>query len=534
LLILGTLALALPVGVAGAVLLYRTDLPGRRLFLFLVLLTLFIPLPLFASGWQAILGAGGLLPAPFWNPVRSTEVTGSGLSWSPWGQGLGSAIWIHAQAALPWVILLVGQGLQWVEPELEEDALLSTSPGRVLLRVTLPRARAAIAAAAVWTALQTATEITVTDVMRVRTFAEEVYTQMVAPERSVEQGESRALAVALPSCGLLALLILLAAQRWQRNLPAGLSNPIRPVVFRLGRWRWAWSAVTAAALGLYLGLPAASLVWRAGWQPGAGWSVRLLWRSLVLAAHTDGRLLAGTLLAAAAAGLLTAALAWLACWAALDSTRARRTLLVLLAVAWAWPGPVVGLGLKALLNGIVSWEDTLVGPAHETPDLKGGKDVGAGAGAHLLKGLLWDGPSLAPLIWVDLIRFFPCAVALLWPVMRLLPRDLRESARVEGASPGQELTRVVWPLTARPVLRAALAVAVLALGELSASKVVSTPGQPSFAETVFTQMHFGVTNALAARCLLLLLLVALGGTVVGVATGMSNHHEAGGSGGGAP
>src|SRR6185437_14636013 len=56
-LILGTLALALPVGVAGAVLLYRTDLPGRLVFLFVVLLTLFIPLPLFASGWQAILGA---------------------------------------------------------------------------------------------------------------------------------------------------------------------------------------------------------------------------------------------------------------------------------------------------------------------------------------------------------------------------------------------------------------------------------------------------------------------------------------------
>ena len=34
-------------------------------------------------------------------------------SWTPWGQGIGSAVWIHAVAGLPWVILLVGQGLTW-------------------------------------------------------------------------------------------------------------------------------------------------------------------------------------------------------------------------------------------------------------------------------------------------------------------------------------------------------------------------------------------------------------------------------------
>ena len=65
------------------------------------------------------------------------------------------------------------------------------------------------------------------------------------------------------------------------------------------------------------------------------------------------------------------------------------------------------------------------------------------------------------------------------------------------------------------VRRAALAVAVLSLGELSAGKLVATPGMPSYATDIFTQMHYGVTNELAARCVLLLILVAAGG--VGVA-----------------
>ena len=119
LLVAGTVGIAVPIGVAAAVLVYRTDLPARRLFRFLLLLTLFVPLPLFASGWQAVLGSSGWLPWSFWNQPTSGRTWTSG--WAPWGQGLWSAILIHATAALPWVILLVGQGLRNVEPELEED-----------------------------------------------------------------------------------------------------------------------------------------------------------------------------------------------------------------------------------------------------------------------------------------------------------------------------------------------------------------------------------------------------------------------------
>src|SRR5205823_242090 len=142
-----------PAGVATAFLLYRTDLPGRRLFRFLVVLTLFVPLPLFASGWQAALGWGGWFPLRLWNGPGADQP-----AWSPWGQGLWSAVWIHSVAALPWVIILAGQGLCWVERELEEDALLVAAPWRVVLRVTLPRSRAALAAAALWVVLQAGTE----------------------------------------------------------------------------------------------------------------------------------------------------------------------------------------------------------------------------------------------------------------------------------------------------------------------------------------------------------------------------------------
>jgi ABC-type Fe3+ transport system permease subunit len=165
--------------------------------------------------------------------------------------------------------------------------------------------------------------------------------------------------------------------------------------------------------------------------------------------------------------------------------------LILIAAAWAMPGPLVGLGLKETIDGILRV-----------------------TGSSTLAVALWHGPSPVPLWWADMIRFFPVAVAILWPVVRQTPRELRDAARMDGATPGQELGSVIWPLHAGAVLRAALAVGVLTLGELSAGKLIETPGWPCYAVTIFRQMHYGVTADLAARCLWLLAAVTVGAALV--------------------
>src|SRR5262249_35852880 len=71
--------------------------------------------------------------------------------------------------------------------------------------------------------------------------------------------------------------------------------------------------------------------------------------------------------------------------------------------------------------------------------------------------------------------------------------------------------------------RAGVAVAVLALGELSAGKLVETPGSETFAHAVFVQMHYGVTNDLAALCLVLLLVVLAAGSLAVAALTWTAH-----------
>jgi iron(III) transport system permease protein len=478
-----TLSLALPAGVVLALLLERTDLPGRRLAALLLLATLFVPLPLFTSAWQVVLARLHEL----WNPPSE---------WSPWLHGLLLAAWIHAAAGLPWVVLLTAYGLRGVERDLEEDAMMMMSPAGVIRRVSLPRSSVMIAAAALWVALQTAGEITVTDLMQVRTIAEEVYTQFVAPEvGAAGDPRSRAVAASFGQVILTVGLILLLAQHAERWVPRG-GVQLRPaVVVPLGRWRWPLAMVVGALLLALTAVPLAGLLWRAG-LIGAPpeWSLPSLLGQMIRTTRADGVRVVQTTAVAVLSGCLCAALALVACWLARESRWFRVLLLVLLAVAWSMPGPVIGLGLK----GVIGF---LLDATH----------------SHLLRFLLWDGPSYLPLVWVYQIRFLPFAAAFLWPVVRLLPNPMFEAARLDGAGPRQELLGLVAPMVWPAWWRTALAAAILSLGELSAGKMVSTPGAQSYSELIWAEMHYGVTPNLAAQCLLLLVVVLTGVLVLGAA-----------------
>ena len=188
-LVAATLALVLPLGVILALFLFRTDAWGRRPLLALIGLSAFVPLPLHATAWLGALGNAGRAQAFGIRPILTGHV--------------GAAV-VHALAALPWVVLIAGVGLCAVEPELEESALLDYGPVGVLLRVTLRRAWGAIAAAALAVAVLTAGDMTVTDLLQIRTYAEEAYLQY-----SLGRGPGGAALVAIPPLAILGLLILI-------------------------------------------------------------------------------------------------------------------------------------------------------------------------------------------------------------------------------------------------------------------------------------------------------------------------------------
>jgi ABC-type Fe3+ transport system permease subunit len=312
--------------------------------------------------------------------------------------------------------------------------------------------------------------------MMVRTFAEEVYTRFVAGE----DGLAGAVAVTVPAWGA-ALVLAGGLATWavrRFGPPAEAAGEPSDIPVSLPTRLMATGTAWAAA-GVFAGLPLAALVWKAGsvGTAAAAWAVS--WRVLV-----------GSGGAAAVAGLTAAALAWGACWVAADRRWSARLLFVGCVLLWVTPGPVVGFGLLDTIRRLVELEAAAV------------TRLGLSPAFPPLASALYDQPSPVPGVWAAVVRFFPVAVAVLWPAVRAVPRGLIELARLDGVS---EWRLVAAPLTGPAFVRAGVAVAALALGEVSAAKIVTPPGREEFVLRVFDQMHYGSESSVAALCLLQIL-----------------------------
>jgi len=465
LLVLATLAVSLPLGTLLAVLLVRTNLPLRRLWLAVLGMQLFVPLYVHAAAWDSGFGVTGWF---------TTLVGGE----TVWLEAFRGAVWIHVVSALPWVVLIVGCGTWFVEPELEEDALLHTSAGEVLFRVTLRRALPAVGIAALWVAAMTAGEITATDLFRVRTFAEEIYMAL-----SGGAGSTDALTTVAPLvlivAGLVLAAVVLLGRMTPRDLPASIRS--RPVL-TLGSARGWMGAIVAALMSVLIAVPLGSLVFKAGVEVvKVDGDVQRQWSAGVLLDRVwdSGPRFADELqwsfelgfFAATAATLGGLLLAW---WLR-DVRAGSLPVLAALSAALALPGPLVALGIIFLLN-------------RDLPGLT----------------TLYDQTLLAP--WLALIvRTLPWTTLVLWFAVRSVPKDVLDAAAIDGAGSARRLVRIVLPLRRGALLLAWLVAFVLSVGDMAFTVIVLPPGVETISVRIFRLIHAAADSEVAAVCLMLLL-----------------------------
>jgi iron(III) transport system permease protein len=472
-LVVATEAIALPLGVALAFVLFRTDVWGRRGMLGIVALAAFVPMPLNATAW---LGAFG-------NAGRS-QAMGLGVLLDGWS----GAAFIHAMASLPWIVAIVGIGLRAVEPDLEESARLDLPPWRVVLQVTLRRSLGALAAASLAVLVLTAGDMSVTDLLSVRTYAEESYTQY-------QSGNSpRAAAVALPPLFAFGALILVGVRSLLKVDPARiLSASDRSRDWRLGHWRLPTGLAVMATFGNVVALPIFSLIWHAGrvvdrLRPGEPrWSLSGFEATL---ARTSAELFGGmlsrpfrapmvsSLILSGVAACLTVALAWSLAWLARKPGPWRWITAATVALTLAVPGPVAGMALVV---------------------------------AYLPIPWVYDSPMRVVLAYM--LRTLPYAVLVLWPAVRGLPKEYFEAATLEGYDDFGQARRVAIPLTLGAIAAAWGVTFALALGELPAANISAPPGIMLVSVRIWELLHRGVESHLAGMGLVMLAVVALAGTL---------------------
>lgn len=483
----GACSVAIPLGTLLAILLVKTDVAGRRPARLLLVALLFVPLYLIMGAWDAGFGIQG------WH----TLVANPHLAHEPWLAGWRAAIWIHGLAAVPWVALIVGAGLRTVEAEFEEDAVLCTSPPRVLWHVSLPHAAPAILVAAAWVALVASAEISVTDFFQVRTFAEEIYTQSAlgaftfsnAPPNPDDAIPLSALGLwlGLALSTVIALATLLAARTFVTDLVDTTSRP--PWIWRLGRARWPTAAMLWSVMFLVAGVPLANLVYKAGvrvdmtetgrvrsWSP-----VKVIERVAAAPVEYRGQIwqslkIGGT--ATTTALLIGAPLAW-------SMRLARRTpwlRLVMLAVCLMIPGPLLGIAVIRALN---------------QPD----------SSPLAFLSTFYDS-NFAPWL-VQTIRTLPWSTLILWSAFASVPQVMLDMAATDGAGWWRQLLWIALPQHVSAVVAAWLLGLAIAVGELAATVLVMPPARHTvLAVQVFQLLHYGVDDRLAAICLVMAIGIA--------------------------
>ena len=507
--------LAVPLGVGLALLAVRTDMAGRGPLLGALGLAILLPMPLHATAWVGALG----------NLGRS-QALGASPALVGW---VGAGV-VHALAALPWVVALAGLGLMAVEPELEESALMDRRGASVVWKVTLRRSIGGIAASAVAVGVLTAGDMTITDLLQVRTYAEEVYIQSHLNDDPTAAARS-----SLPPLLLIGGLIAWGGWRLSRGDPSRVASRWpRSRTWRLGRWRWPLGAVAGLSTAALVGFPLYASIWRAG-RVGAGpgrppaWSLPGLIQTLVAASGEMAGPLGKSALIAAGSASLATLIAWPLAWRCRRSTAWRAVAVGAATLGLATPGPLVGLAYK------VAYMPYWI--------VKSAADASAALGLARPGPLVWLAERFADLPWwvasdtpVILImavaaRTIPYALLALWPAVRGLPDAYLMAAEVDGLTRSGVARRVALPLTAGATAAAWGLAFVLGVGELPASLVVEPPGTVQLASVrVWGLLHTGVDSRLAGVGLVCSAVV--GGAGLAAAWGLGRAYRGGSSAGG--
>lgn len=427
------IAIVLPVGLGLGFLLFRTDLrlPGARALLIVVAA---LPVHVVCTGWLDI--------------ARVRGVGGSIVL-------LGV---IHAIQYLPLATLLIGLALRAAASTAEEVALVDGAPMlRVLRLVTARGAARAVLAAALLIATWILADYTASDLLLIRTFAEELYTSF-----ALNAAVRHPLILATPWLVMTLAAFLWIARRGPSFVPR---DDALPHVFHVRRGR-AWFASIVFTICLALaGGPVVLLL------------MRIVGPEQLLRISVELRPEICVSLAAAAVAALIAAvvaprIAW---WFAQVRARGASRVLAALGMVWtaaflALPAPLLAIGMIHLLN----------------------RDGLAGA--------IYDSPAVLVVAW--LLRFLPVATLLVFPAIASVARETLEAARIDGASPAVLYLDLGAPQCRQARAAAALVVAILSIGELPAALLLTPPGYDTVGARYASMIHYGLYAEAAALCLI--------------------------------
>lgn len=419
-------AAAAVIGVLGAWLVTRTDVPWRRFWGVAFALPLVVPSYVIAMVLLSATGPRGLI----------ADVTGIA---TPHLIGFPGAWLALTIATYPYVYLITAAALSKVDPALEEAARgLGASPARVFRTVLLPQLRPAVGAGALLAALYTLSDFGAVSLMRFDAFTRVIYAQYAG---RLDRTPAVTLSIVLI---VVAVVVIVLEQRTRGRGALFTSRPSRPpTVHRLERRpRMAAIGLLGAMVGIGVVTPVVVL---SAWLVRgltAGVSVAVPWGAIV--GSMTGATLAAILAVIAAVPIVVLAVR--------HTSRATTWLERIVYVAFSLPHITVAIA-------VVAFTVRYARPVYQS---------------LLVLALVYasmflaqaTGPAKASLLQVD-------------------PR-LDEASRSLGRSHLATLARIAVPMMSKGLLAGGLLVFITTLKELPATLLLRPSGFTTLAVRIWS------------------------------------------------
>lgn len=455
---------ALLAGVSMAWFTERTDLPGRKIFRWMLAMPLAIPAYIGGIVHLALLRPrGGYIPqaleAIFGQPVFTPSPLGF------WG-----AAFILTLFTYPYVYLLSAAAFRSLHASLEEAArTFGRSPLQTLFQVTLPALRPGLAAGALLVALDILAEYGTVTLLRYETFSSAIFVQLAG---RYDRSAASVLSGILVTLAILILWSELRVQGQARFTQMESSwRPAPPAA--LGKWR-------LPAFLLVLGMVCASLLVPvlvlAVWSIQAFLDPQTLSTVFRTGSQGFGNYVWNSLWSSGLAALIAVLFSLpVALLSVRHPNRFSRFISRFCQVGYAIPGVVIALSLVLLVNRLLPF--------------------------------LYATPFVVVIAYV--LRHMPQAVRASESALNQLSPSLEEAARTLGRTSLQTLVQVTLPLILPGLLAGGSLVFLTSLKELPATLLLRPAGFDTLAVRVWTWAADGFYSQAAPAALFLILASAL-------------------------
>ena len=462
----GSAIVAMTIGGAQALLVERTNAPGRRLVLFGAILSLGVPHVLYTVAWLLLMGRAG--PVNEWITAATGSLQPFNV-YSLWGMVL-----IEGFGFVPLTFLLMSSALRSTDAAFEEAAIMAgASPARTFWRISLRMALPAVCALLLLIFVRAFESFEVPALVGLAGNIDVMTTTIYQSSRTsgaANYGQAGAYSVCL-------VLIVIGLLAWQNRLSrhahryqSVTGKGFRPRVLDLRGWRYAVSGALFATFCVTTLLPVAILAFTSLQPFYEGVTGDSLQRftfenyETLLAPGPFRDSIANTFILGVSTATFVVPFTALCAWLAARRAPGALWLDQLATLPLVFPAIIMGV---AFLNVFVNLPIPLYG-------------------------------TLISVIIASSVRFLPYGMRYAYAGALQIHVDLEEAASISGASKAIVFLRVLAPLLVASLVSSWLLIFLLCVQTVSLPLLLVGPGTEIMAVTLFDLWQNGQVTELAS------------------------------------